>query len=377
MHYLNTLFDAIEQQLSYEENIGQIASYGSHHYIEFIGSEDNKYTQAKAAEVQATINDVIASLNCENLAATEIIKISGTRYYKVKVSIIYSFDSTDISVCPACKKFFEASNPAQRYCFDEHYYKCKLCGKYFILPNYLTYEYLLNYKYESVEFNIDNISISIPNQYYTGLEIIPDIVVKYKNTALKLGVDYYIEYCTDNVEVGEATISLVGQWKYSGKILTKFYIIATDIANCQINDIAIQEYNEDGNYNPYVHLRIGSYDLVNGVDYNVALSENTITLTGIGDKFYGSRIEYFEILEVDENQVLSINSIPDQPYTGFEILPELTILYNGLVLIAEKDYSVVGHNNINVGVATLTITGTGRKVDWIGTCTVTFNIVSS
>ena len=55
---------------------------------------------------------------------------------------------------------------------------------------------------------------------------------------------------------------------------------------------------------------------------------------------------------------MSIDPIPDQTYTGKEITPAVTITNgDGKMLQANVDYTVEYKNNVNVGTATVTITG--------------------
>ena len=67
----------------------------------------------------------------------------------------------------------------------------------------------------------------------------------------------------------------------------------------------------------------------------------------------------------------TISSVPAQNYTGSEIIPEVTVSYGDKMLINGTDYTVSYSDNINVGIATITITGNG---DYTGSTTITFEI---
>ena len=56
----------------------------------------------------------------------------------------------------------------------------------------------------------------------------------------------------------------------------------------------------------------------------------------------------------------NINVISDQKYTGEEILPEITIEFDGKSLKNDVDYDVVYLNNINPGKAEVVIVGLGE-----------------
>ena len=68
---------------------------------------------------------------------------------------------------------------------------------------------------------------------------------------------------------------------------------------------------------------------------------------------------------------VSVKKIQDQTYTGNAITPELTINYKGTPLEKGNDYEVSYDNHIEIGTATVTITGKGN---YAGTKKVTFKI---
>ena len=79
------------------------------------------------------------------------------------------------------------------------------------------------------------------------------------------------------------------------------------------------------------------------------------------------------VVKTDLNQA-SIKPIPNQIYTGQSIVPALNLTYNNYSLVLNKDYridSIV--NNVNVGTATITISGIGN---YYGSRAITFNIVN-
>ena len=68
---------------------------------------------------------------------------------------------------------------------------------------------------------------------------------------------------------------------------------------------------------------------------------------------------------------MTISDISDQIYTGSEIKPSVTIKNGNNVLKENQDYTLIYHNNINVGEAKVMITGIGN---YQGTAEKTFNI---
>lgn len=69
---------------------------------------------------------------------------------------------------------------------------------------------------------------------------------------------------------------------------------------------------------------------------------------------------------------VTISKIKSQSYTGSEIRPEITVKLGKIVLTQGTDYQISYENNVQAGKASVTVTGLG---DYIGTKTVTFNIV--
>lgn len=82
---------------------------------------------------------------------------------------------------------------------------------------------------------------------------------------------------------------------------------------------------------------------------------------------------------------LTIEDIPDYTFTGYPITPDagdVTVKDGEDVLTLNTDYSYAGSNNVNVGEATLTVTGlamSGPRAEtkYLGTKTKTFNIVKA
>lgn len=70
---------------------------------------------------------------------------------------------------------------------------------------------------------------------------------------------------------------------------------------------------------------------------------------------------------------VTIDTIADQNYTGYEIRPNVTVRLGGKVLALNTDYTLLYSNNVNKGTGFVTITGKGA---YSGTKTVSFQIVS-
>ena len=71
------------------------------------------------------------------------------------------------------------------------------------------------------------------------------------------------------------------------------------------------------------------------------------------------------------NEEITVESVKNQVYTGYSIEPKAVILHNEKVLEENTDYILEYTDNINSGIATITIIGQG---DYVGTRNITFNI---
>ena len=71
---------------------------------------------------------------------------------------------------------------------------------------------------------------------------------------------------------------------------------------------------------------------------------------------------------------VTIDPVNAKVYTGAQLTPSVTIEYKGKTLIQGTDYTLKYANNVNVGTATITITGIGN---YSGTTTTTFKITNA
>ena len=124
-------------------------------------------------------------------------------------------------------------------------------------------------------------------------------------------------------------------------------------------------------------VKDGSVTLVNGTDYGVSYSNNvnvgTATVTITGKRNYsGSKSVTFTIVSKSISGV-TVSSIVNQTYTGGAIEPSITVKDGNITLVNGTGYSVSYSNNVQVGTATVTITGKGN---YSGNKSITFAIVT-
>ena len=140
-----------------------------------------------------------------------------------------------------------------------------------------------------------------------------------------------------------------------------------------------------GTANPALTLRCDGFvngDAKEGLDalpelattatLSSAVGTYPVTLTGGSDKNYTfTLVNGVLTVTAAEAERVTIESIPDQIYTGSAIEPALTVKDGNTVLQAGTDYDAAYSNNTSVGTAIVTVT---LKGDYTGTVSVDFTI---
>jgi len=126
---------------------------------------------------------------------------------------------------------------------------------------------------------------------------------------------------------------------------------------------------------PAVTVKYGKAKLVKGTDYIVSYKNNkgagtaTVTLTGKGD-YTGTRKVTFTIKPAKLSKC-TFSALKDAVYSGAAKKPAVTVKFGATKLKKGTDYTVAYKNNIEVGTATVTLTGKGN---FTGTKKLTFAI---
>lgn len=161
-----------------------------------------------------------------------------------------------------------------------------------------------------------------------------------------------------------------------GGITSAYSVVVrrSDISFATIDAIADQSYT-GYEIRPQVTVRMGGRVLSSG-NYTVSYGNNIyigtayVTVTGRGI-YTGSKTIYFRIVSPTVANA-TISQIADQTYTGQAIRPWLRVYVSNVLLREGTDYTTSYYNNINIGTATVEITGIGG---YSGRCTATFRIV--
>ena len=225
---------------------------------------------------------------------------------------------------------------------------------------------------------------------WTGKEVKPDVLICCAdcNKKLKEGTDYKLEY-KNNVNVGIATVKVVGMGAYEGVDKTDNFEILKDCgwngikhySNAYQNGdhIGSLEWCEWG-YNkktPYILIACNhcGKELENGKDYTITFSntdhpgEGTAKVVGL-NKYAGYELSFTYTLKPKDLEAKSYyngDNLGTYKWTGKEVKPDVGKIYvrdsYGYVVDTEavegKDYQLEYSNNIEEGTATVKVVGIG------------------
>jgi beta-xylosidase len=212
---------------------------------------------------------------------------------------------------------------------------------------------------------------------YDGTARTPEVLVSDGTTALVRGTDYEVSYA-DNINAGTAKVTVRGLGHYAGEVTRNFTITAD--GNTELTVILeASTYTYDGTAKtPGVTVKAGSTTLTAETDYTVAYENNmnvgtaTVIITAKGN-YAGSVTDTFAITARTASALTVILGTTAYTYDGTAKTPALTVKDGAATLAEGIDYTVSYKNNINVGAATITITGKGN---YTGTTAQTFLITA-
>ena len=219
-------------------------------------------------------------------------------------------------------------------------------------------------------YNLSNATIGDINaKAYTGSEIKPTPAVTALSKTLTNNTDYTYSY-SNNTNVGTGTVTVTGKGNYTGTKSKNFTIVRSGVTiptcsnkmytgKSQTLINSTTEYTASNN----IAINKGSYNVTLTLNGNYKWSDNST-----GTKTITCNIIAYNLSSA------SISNINVQIYTGSEIKPIPTVTALSKALTNNIDYTISYSNNINVGDATITITGKGN---YAGTRTLTFKIVTN
>ncbi len=213
----------------------------------------------------------------------------------------------------------------------------------------------------------------ISDMTFTVPPVVPDVELTYGGRSLVNGTDYRVD-SINNASAGDKTLVLTGKGNFTGTLELPYRIIPADINDMTFSEIADVTYTGSA-VTPYFRVKNGTAQLSANEDYTVSYSDNInigtakITLTGKGN-YTGTKTLTFNIVPLSANS-FTITSVSGVTYTGSAITPAVTVRYGSKTLTEGTDYTVSYKDNVNIGTATIIVTGKGI---YSGTKEKTFNI---
>ena len=207
---------------------------------------------------------------------------------------------------------------------------------------------------------------------YNGSTLSPAVTVKYGNATLKKNTDYTVAY-SNNVNAGTGTITITGKGIYGGSVKKTFTIKKLGISASAVSGTGNKVYTGSA-IKPVPAVKVGGRTLKNGTDFTVSYKNNTepgtatLIVNGKGN-YSGSVSKTFKITARAINDVEV--TIPDTVFTGEQVKPDVVVSYGSYQFISDSDYTLSFKDNINIGTASVVVTG---KNHLSGSRSVTFPI---
>ena len=206
------------------------------------------------------------------------------------------------------------------------------------------------------------------------------------NDRLKIGTDFTASY-SNNINAGTANVTITGIGRYEGTIRRTFRIIKAPPYFKFENNI-VTKTNIDDPFTNKLTIRtdgtvsyksgntaVATVDSASGEVTIKGIGTTTITVTATYGKNYlaGSAQYTLRVIEgrTDISQCSAKLDETVFTYNGSEQKPSATVTYQGKTLQQGTDYTLDYSNNVNVGEATATVTGTGK---YMGSVTLKFKI---
>ena len=228
-------------------------------------------------------------------------------------------------------------------------------------------------KDESLEISLGGCKVTKADTVYqtewNGEEQTPEVMIKNGEKTLVLGKDYSLIY-RYNTAIGTARVIISGLQNYQGTYILFFEITGMKLSEESGIQVSLEGetyHYTGGKITPSVVVSKNGKAWIEDVDYSVTYTNNVnagtanVIVTGIG-VYEGSITKSFTILPktIEQAESVKVSDIKKQRYTRELIVPDIFIEIDGKKLIKGKDYLVTPFNAIEVGTATLQITGIGN-----------------
>ena len=238
----------------------------------------------------------------------------------------------------------------------------------------------------TVTFRIGNTSIEgVVDRVYTGKAIEQDdISVTWNGLVLENGKDYTLSY-ENNTNVGRATVIVNGMGNLTGSIKAGFNIKRADrkLTATYIGQTLTKEYDAISLYNGSFRNTDFQFRTEGGEevdDVTLRYVEATFASPNAGTQTVTLKIAIDPTSPNYNNELVSDTLTVDGVitpypinrfgigfsvirYTGAPIEPEIPLRYFNTDLVKGTDYDIAYSNNVEPGLATITVTGKGNFGD--------------
>ena len=243
-----------------------------------------------------------------------------------------------------------------------------------------------------VKFEIAKLQINIgpylviiePDSYeYNGEAQQPNVTVKKdaNSPALVYGKDFTVGYMPvgdaeltnyQPVNVGTYKVVVEGLGNYEGTTNSEpdFSITHKSIKKVDVEFVKSWDYTGE-EIKPEVTVKDGGKVLVEGVDYKVSYENNVnatneaiVRIDGLGNYNDNRKIKFTIVPKsVNSADITALVEPTSVEYTGSAITVNLTVKDGNKVLVEGTDFGTEYVNNINVGTATIKVTGLNNYKD--------------
>ena len=254
------------------------------------------------------------------------------------------------------------------------------------------YEGTVEKSFDIVKELSDLVIMPINDCTYSGEACEPLIIIKDGEYTLRENIDYTY-YAWNNVGVGSAFVHINGRGNYTGIISKSFTINRKRLS---VQGLKFKTKNYDGSRYMILESQTPSLEgVVSGDIVSVSTKSEKYVVSGdanVGSKqvklsasafvISGEDASNYEIVDgavvkgtikKAEIKTATFTGLPaSRAYTGKAVVPAVTGKNGTKKLKKGTDYTVTYSNNVNVGKATIKITGKGN---YTGTVTKTFKIL--
>ena len=215
----------------------------------------------------------------------------------------------------------------------------------------------------------------LPSYVYDGTAKNPSVREVLVNNYVVPTTGYDVSYGT-NIVAGPASITITGKGNFTGTKTVNFTIAQKEITSDMIL-LSNTEYIYTGELKkPEVTVKQGETTLTLDTDYTLSnnggiyVGQYDVTVTGKGN-YTGTASQTYNIIAQEAGSFVVTLSTESVVYTGGEQKPAVTVKKGDVTLNEGTDYTVMYIDNINVGMATVTVRGKGN---YEGTVNKTFFI---